>query len=75
MSFWHNRGTRMRTRTIYKYLSVDRRMSQRKRHPSLQPGGEYVKYLIGVDIGTQGTKAALYDENMTLVGTAFVNIH
>lgn len=30
-----------------------------------------MKYLIGVDIGTQGTKAALYDENMTLVGTAF----
>ena len=35
----------------------------------MQPGGEYVKYLIGVDIGTQGTKAALYDENMTLAGT------
>lgn len=30
-----------------------------------------MKYLIGVDIGTQGTKAALYDENMTLAGTAF----
>ncbi|MCM1134100.1 MAG: FGGY family carbohydrate kinase [Clostridium sp.] len=30
-----------------------------------------MKYIIGVDIGTQGTKAALYDENMTLIGTAF----
>ena len=42
-------------------------MSRKKRHPSLKlQGGESVKYLIGVDIGTQGTKAALYDENMTL---------
>jgi len=28
-------------------------------------------YLIGVDIGTQGTKAALFDEHIALVATAF----
>lgn len=28
-------------------------------------------YLIGVDIGTQGTKAALFDTNLTLLATAF----
>ncbi len=28
-------------------------------------------YLIGVDIGTQGTKAALFDTSLTLIATAF----
>ena len=28
-------------------------------------------YLIGVDLGTQGTKAALFDEDMRMVATAF----
>ena len=28
-------------------------------------------YVIGIDIGTQGTKAALFDEEMKLITTAF----
>jgi xylulokinase len=34
-------------------------------------GGAMSKYLIGVDIGTQGTKAALFDLEMNMAGTAF----
>ena len=29
------------------------------------------EYIIGVDIGTQGTKAALFDTDMNLLKTAF----
>lgn len=32
-----------------------------------------MRYLIGVDLGTQGTKTSLRDENGTEVGTAFVH--
>ena len=29
-------------------------------------------YLIGVDIGTQGTKAAVFDEGMQMLATALI---
>lgn len=32
-------------------------------------------YIIGVDIGTQGTKAMMFDENMDVISTAFCGSH